>query len=116
MSKRTKTAGDMIAMSRIEHGEIVDGKNMVSTFEPGEVVDLAPDVLAGLAAVGAVNAFTVDMMSPEDRMKAAEARALADAEKAKKKPQEEARDKWKASADLKAQFPDVEQYVASLNL
>lgn len=115
MAKRQKAAGDMIAMSRIEHGELIDGKNVVKTFDAGEVVDLDPKILEGLSAIGAVSAFTADMMSPEARLKAAEAQALADAE-AKAKLQEEAREKWKTSPTLAAQFPDVEKYIASLNL
>ncbi|MEY9110400.1 hypothetical protein ABH999_006596 [Bradyrhizobium yuanmingense] len=115
MARRPKAAGDMIAMSRIEHGEVVDGKNVVKTFEPGEVVDLDQKVIEGLSAIGAVVAFTAEMMSPEARMKAAEAKALADAE-AKAKLQDEARAKWNADAEIQKQFPQVEAYLVSLDL
>lgn len=115
MAKRPKAAGDMIAMSRIEHGEVVDGKNVVKTFEPGEVVDLDQKVIEALSAMGAVAAFTAEMMSPEARMKAAEAKALADAE-AKAKLQDEARAKWTADVEIQKQFPHVEAYLASLDL
>jgi hypothetical protein len=43
-----------IAMSRIEHGEIVDGKNVVKTFEFGDVVALPKKAIDELIACGAV--------------------------------------------------------------
>ena len=43
-----------IANSRIEFGEMVDGKNVVKTFEPGDIVTLDAAALKGLIACGAV--------------------------------------------------------------
>ncbi|WP_439363085.1 hypothetical protein ACNJYD_19855 [Bradyrhizobium sp. DASA03005] len=110
MAKKPKL-GDQIAMGRIEHGEIVDGKNVVRTFEPGDVVDLGPKVLEGLSACGAVNPFE---MSAEARVRAA-ADARAEAE-TKAKLQDEARTNWAATPDMQKQFPQVEAYLASLDL
>lgn len=110
MARKPK-AGDQIAMSRIEYGEMIDGKNVIKTFEPGDVVDLDPKVIESLAASGAVNPVE---MSAEARVKAA-AEARAEAE-AKVKLQEEARAKWQASAELQRQFADVAAYLASLDL
>ena len=53
MAEKEARLGEIVAMSRIEHGETVDGKNVVKVFEVGEVVTLKPDVIQGLVACGA---------------------------------------------------------------
>lgn len=54
MAEKEARLGELIALSRIEHGELVDGKNVVKAFEVGEVVTLKPEVIKGLVACGAV--------------------------------------------------------------
>jgi hypothetical protein len=44
------------AASRIEYGEIVNGKLLVTVFEPGDVVTLDKKSLQALIACSAVNA------------------------------------------------------------
>lgn len=53
VAKRPKST-DPIAMGRIHHGEIIDGQNVVKTFEPGDVVDLEAEHIERLIACGAV--------------------------------------------------------------
>lgn len=60
MAKRPKL-GDMVATGNIQHGELVDGKNVSRTFEPGDLVDLSGDVLDGLVACGAVRELRADV-------------------------------------------------------
>jgi hypothetical protein len=60
--RRTNT--DPIAMGRIEHGEMVDGKNVVKTFEPGDVVDLKSKDLEPLIACGAVKQLKPEAPEP----------------------------------------------------
>lgn len=43
------------ALTTIEHGEIVKGKNAVSVFAPGDAVNLPDEVFAQLEAAKAVN-------------------------------------------------------------
>ncbi|MBR1170534.1 hypothetical protein [Bradyrhizobium liaoningense] len=59
MAKRPKI-GDMVATGNIQHGEMVDGKNVAKTFEPGDLVDLSGDVMEGLVACGAVRELRAD--------------------------------------------------------
>lgn len=49
-----------IAMSRIEHGEMVDGKNVVTVFEPDDVVSLGAEEMARLAACGAIKQLSAE--------------------------------------------------------
>lgn len=60
MAKRPKI-GDLVATGRIDHGEVAEGKNVVKTFEPGEVVDLEAGALDRLIACGAVKELKADM-------------------------------------------------------
>ena len=106
MAKRSRIT-DPIAMGRIEHGEIVDGKNIVKTFEPGDIVDLEPGQIKGLIDCGAVQQLKPETPQEGGGPSAQEAAAreafVADAKK-----------RFEGSAALKKEFADFDAYLVSL--
>lgn len=99
MAKRSK-AGP-IASGRIDFGEIVDGKNVVRSFEPGDVVDLPPSAIEELVKGGAV---TASLETAEDAAAAAREAFIANAKTT-----------YEASPALKKEHADFDAYLAALD-
>jgi hypothetical protein len=55
-----------IALSRIEYGEIVKGKNSITVFEEGDEVNLPDDVFAPLELAKAVERMADQPAAPAE--------------------------------------------------
>lgn len=54
-----------LALTRIEHGKIVDKKNTVTVFQPGDAVDLPEEVFVTLEKGKAVRRDGEESPAPE---------------------------------------------------
>lgn len=102
MAKQRSRNTDPIALGRIEYGEIVDGKNVVRSFEPGDVVDLSPAKIEELIKFGAVKQLAPE--TAQDPDPAVRDAFIADTKKT-----------YEASPALKRDFADFDAYLAALD-
>ena len=102
MAKQRSKNTDPIALGRIEFGEIVDGKNVVRSFEPGDVVDLAAAKIEELIKFGAVAQLAPETAQEPDP--AVREAFIADAKKT-----------YENTPALKKDFADFDAYLAALD-
>jgi hypothetical protein len=106
VAKAQKTKTGFVAQSVIDHGQVVDGKNVVQTFNPGDDVGIDdPDVVATLLACGALKRTTTESA----------ASAVSDDEAALRQRREEAEKVYEATPALKLRFASVDDYIAVLD-
>ena len=102
MAKQRSKNTDPIALGRIEFGELVDGKNVVRSFEPGDVVDLPPAKLDELIKLGAVAQLAPETAQEPDP--AVREAFVADAKKT-----------YENTPALKKEFAAFADYLAALD-
>jgi hypothetical protein len=103
MAKQRAKNTDPIALGRIEFGEIVDGKNVVRSFEPGDVVDLPTAKIEEFIKLGAVAQLAPETPQVPDAAAVREA-FIADAKKT-----------YENTPALKKEFADFDAYLAALD-
>ncbi|WP_315804040.1 hypothetical protein [Bradyrhizobium sp. SZCCHNS3002] len=106
MAKALKKTG-LIAQGVIEHGAVVDGKNVVQRFEPGEDVSIDDEgAVEAMLKSGALKKGLVpaDMISETDTAELERQRKRDDAAKV-----------YDASSKLKLQFATLDDYIAALD-
>jgi hypothetical protein len=103
MAKAARKTG-YIAQANIDHGVIVDGKNVVYSFAPGDDVAIDDEsVIEALLKGGALKKVAQDApAAPVDDPQADKRRA-------------EALQVYEATPRLKLQFASVDDYLASLD-
>jgi hypothetical protein len=102
VAKQKPKSTDPIATGVIEFGALVEGKNVVRRFEPGDVVDLAPEDLEGLIKCGAVQQTAPQAAAELDP--AVREAFMADAKK-----------RYESTPALKKEFADFDAYLAALD-
>lgn len=103
MAKAAKKTG-YVAQANIDYGRIVDGKNLVDNFVPGDDVSIEDEsVIEAMLKGGALKKVAPDApAAPIDDPDAAKRRA-------------EAQQVYDATPRLKLQFAGVDEYLASLD-